>query len=66
MKRNMGSADRIIRIIVAIGLAALYITNTLTGTWGIVALIVAIIFLATSLINFCPIYRIFGLKTCKV
>lgn len=65
MKANMGSADRIIRAIIAILIAALYFTNVLTGTVGIVLLILAGIFLLTSFISFCPLYLPFGLSTRK-
>lgn len=62
----MGSADRMIRIVVAIVLAALYFTGTVTGTLGIVLLVVAGVFTLTSLISFCPLYSIIGLSTCPV
>ncbi|MEQ8361049.1 MAG: DUF2892 domain-containing protein [Cytophagales bacterium] len=66
MKRNMGSADRIIRVIIAAIIATLYFTNILTGTLGIVLLVLAGIFVMTSLISFCPLYTIFGLRTCPM
>jgi len=66
MKKNMGTTDKIIRIVVAIIVAALYITETVTGVLGIVLLVAGGIFLATSLVNFCPLYTIFGMSTCKV
>ncbi|MGD9329618.1 MAG: DUF2892 domain-containing protein [Cyclobacteriaceae bacterium] len=66
MKKNMGNADRIIRVIVAVIIAALYFTNVITGTLGIVLLALAGIFVLTSLISFCPLYAPFGLSTCKV
>jgi small-conductance mechanosensitive channel len=66
MKKNMGTADRIIRIIVALVLGYLYFTNVITGTWGLGLLILACVFVLTSLIGFCPAYLPFGLKTiCK-
>jgi hypothetical protein len=65
MKKNMGAADRAIRVILAIIMGALYFTNTVTGTLGIVLLVLAGIFLLTSIVSFCPIYSIIGLKTCK-
>jgi hypothetical protein len=64
MKTNMGSADKAVRIIVAIVLAALYFTGTISGTLGIIALVVAGVFVLTSLISFCPLYAIFGMSTC--
>jgi hypothetical protein len=65
MKANMGSSDRIIRILLAIVFAALYFTGTVTGTFGIVLLVLGGVFVATSLISFCPLYTIFGMNTCK-
>lgn len=64
MKKNMGNLDRIIRAVVALVAAALYFTNVLTGTIGLVALVVAVIFLLTSAVGFCPLYRLVGLSTC--
>jgi fatty acid desaturase len=66
MKKNMGTADRILRSIIAIAIAILYFTNVITGVWGIIALVVAIVFLLTSFVSFCPLYLPFGLSTCKV
>jgi len=65
MKKNMGTADRIIRIIVAAVIAILYFTGVIPGTLGIVLLVLAIVFVLTSLISFCPLYLPFGIKTCK-
>lgn len=66
MKKNMGTADRIIRLIIAGLVAALYFTNIISGTLGIVLLVLAGIFVLTSLVSFCPLYTLFGIKTCKV
>ena len=65
MKRNMGTTDKLIRLTIAIVLIVLYWRGILTETWGIIALVVALIFTLTSLISFCPLYAIFGIKTCK-
>lgn len=65
MKKNMGNADRIIRILIAALIAVLFFTDVLTGTVGIVLLVLSGIFVLTSLISFCPLYAPFGLKTCK-
>lgn len=62
----MGGADRIIRLVVAAIVAVLYFTGTLTGTIGIVALVVAAVFVLTSLVSFCPLYTLIGLNTCSV
>lgn len=65
MKKNMGSADRIIRILIALAIGALYFLEVIEGTLGIVLLVVAAIFLLTSFVSFCPLYAPFGIKTCK-
>lgn len=64
MKKNMGNADRVIRIILAIVFASLYLTNTITGTLGLVLMIFSAVFLLTSFVSFCPLYAIVGLNTC--
>ena len=66
MKKNMGSADRLIRIIIAAVIATLFFTNMITGTLGIVLLVLAGIFALTSVVSFCPLYAPFGLSTCAV
>lgn len=65
MKKNMGSADKIVRILLAILVGVLYYTNVITGTLALILGIFAGIFLLTSLISFCPLYVLFGIKTCK-
>ena len=65
MKKNMGNADRIIRLVVVAALVTLYATGMISGIWGTVALVAAGIFALTSVVGFCPIYTIVGIKTCK-
>jgi len=65
MKKNMGTIDRTIRVIVAIVFAILYFTNVVTGTWGIVLVALGAVFVLTSFISFCPLYLPFGISTCK-
>ena len=66
MKKNMNSLDRVVRILLAALFAVLYFTGTVTGTIGLVLLVLGGIFLFTAVISFCPLYAIFGLSTCKV
>jgi len=66
MKKNMGGLDKAIRLVVAVVLAVLYFTNTITGTFALVAVIAAAIFTLTSIISFCPLYTLLGINTCKV
>ena len=64
MKKNMGSADRIVRTIIAVVLGALYYTDVIGGTVGLILVILAGVFLLTSLVSFCPLYAPFGITTC--
>ncbi|MBK8968410.1 MAG: DUF2892 domain-containing protein [Saprospiraceae bacterium] len=66
MKKNMGSIDRVVRVVLAIIFGVLYFTGTVTGTFGLVLLVLGGVFLATSLVSFCPLYAIVGLSTCPV
>ena len=60
----MGFADRIIRVLIAAIIAVLYFTGVITGTIGTILLVLGGIFILTSLVSFCPIYTIFGFRTC--
>ncbi|KJS04233.1 MAG: membrane protein [Flavobacteriales bacterium BRH_c54] len=64
MKKNMGTADRIIRLITAAIIVTLYFTEMITGNVAIVLLVLSGIFVLTSFISFCPLYTLFGIKTC--
>ena len=64
MKKNMGTTDKAIRILIALIIAILFYFKVITGTLGIVLLIVGGISLLTSFINFCPMYVILGIRTC--
>lgn len=65
MKKNMGGIDRVVRVLAAVLVAILYFTNVISGTVAIVLLVVAGIFILTSVVSFCPLYAPFGIKTCK-
>jgi hypothetical protein len=65
MKKNMGSTDKIIRISIAVIIAVLYFTNTISGTLALILGAFAIIFIITSFISFCPLYLPFGISTKK-
>jgi hypothetical protein len=65
MKMNMGTADRTVRILIALIILALYFTGRISGTLAIVLGIIAIAFLLTSLIGWCPSYLPFGISTRK-
>ncbi len=63
MTKNMGTIDRIIRMSLAILMAALYFSGAVSGFFGIILLIFAGVFLLTSIVSFCPLYLPFNLKT---
>ena len=65
MKKNMGSVDKVIRILVAVVIAILFFTHVIEGTLGIVLMVLAGVFVLVSLIGFCPLYLPFGLNTVK-
>jgi len=65
MKKNLGTIDKVIRILIAVVFAVLFFTHVITGTIGIILLILAVVFVLTSLISFCPIYWTFGISLAK-
>lgn len=65
MKKNMGMADKAIRILIAVVIGVLYFTNTISGTLAIILGIVAVAFVLISFISFCPLYLPFGISTFK-
>lgn len=65
MKKNMGTIDKVIRILVAVVFAILFFTNVITGTLGIILLVLAVVFVFTSLFSFCPLYLLLGINTGK-
>ncbi len=65
MKKNMGLADRAIRLIMAVALVVLYSKGIISGTFGVVGLVFAGVFALTSLVSFCPLYTLLGITTAK-
>lgn len=63
MTINMASWDRIVRFVVALLFGYLFFTKMVTGVVGVVLLVIAIIFLLTSFVGFCPLYRVFNFST---
>ncbi|MCB0636314.1 MAG: DUF2892 domain-containing protein [Lewinella sp.] len=68
MKKNVGNTDRIIRVIVALVIAALLFTKTvlISSVLGIILAVVGVIFLFTSAVSWCAIYAVIGASTCPV
>jgi hypothetical protein len=63
MKKNMGSTDKIIRLLIAAAFIILFFTHVVVGVFGYILLGLAAIFILTSLVGFCPLYTLFGIKT---
>jgi len=64
MKKNMGNADRVIRLLLAVIIAILYATNVINGLSATILLVLAVIFILTGFVSFCPLYLPFGINTC--
>jgi hypothetical protein len=65
MKKNMGPVDRLIRVILAVAMVALYSMGVLEGTGGVILIALSIILVLTSLVGFCPLYLPLGLSTLR-
>ena len=65
MKKNMNSYDILIRLVVSIFIIILYYKQVLTGTIGMIFLLVAFYLMLTNLISFCPVYKLLGISTYK-
>jgi len=65
MKKNMGTVDKVIRILIAVIILVLYFTHVITGTLAVILLVLAGVFVVTSLIGTCPLYMPLGLSTRK-
>jgi uncharacterized membrane protein len=65
MKKNMGTIDKVIRILIAVVIVILYFTHVISGVLAIILLALSAIFIVTSLLGFCPLYLPFGWSTRK-
>ena len=63
IEKNVGTIDRIVRLVLAVALATLYFTDAVPGTLGIVFLVLAVVFALTAAVSICPLYLPFGLST---
>lgn len=66
MTKNMGNTDKVIRVLIAAAIAVLYYLDKIQGTLAYILMAVAIILLVTSLVNFCPLYKLLGINSCKI
>ncbi len=65
MKKNIGTIDKTIRVILGFVIFGLYFAKIITGTLAIVLIILAGVFFITSIFSFCPLYHLLGINTCK-
>jgi len=65
MKKNMGTVDRVIRVLLAVVVLILYLTGNITGLAAVILGIIALVFVLTSIIGFCPLYVPFKISTIK-
>lgn len=65
MKKNMGSSDRTVRIVLAILCVVLYYNHVIVGSAGVLLLVLGGVFVLTSLVSFCPLYTLFGFSTAS-
>ena len=65
MRLNIGRADRIIRLLVAAAVLIAWYQKMITGTAGVILLVIAGVFVLTSLLGSCPLYTLFGINTCS-
>ena len=62
----MGNLDKLIRVLLAMVFVILYLKGNVTGTLGLALVAIAVLFILTSLVSFCPLYTIFGINTCSI
>ena len=65
MKKNVGLIDRLLRAAIAVAVVVLYLAGQLTGTAAVILGVLAVIFLGTSIVGFCPVYKVLGISTLK-
>jgi hypothetical protein len=63
MKKNMSTTDRLIRLIIAAAIFTMFYLEVITGVWGYVLLVLAVVFTLTSIVGFCPLYKLLGINT---
>jgi hypothetical protein len=65
MKKNVGTIDKVVRILISVAVISLYFTHVLSGTAGIILLVVSGILVITAFTGLCPLYLLLGLNTGK-
>ena len=65
MKPNMGTIDKVVRVLAAVVITVLYFANLISGTVAIVLLALSVAFIVTSFMGTCPLYFPFGIRTIQ-
>lgn len=65
MKRNLSNIDRVLRVVLAALFAYLFFSGVVTGAFGVVLLVLGLVFLVTAIVSFCPLYGLFKFSTFK-
>lgn len=65
MSKNIGSIDRLLRVVAALALAVLVLAKVVTGTWAVVLGVLAVVFVLTAALGFCPLYCPLKLSTTQ-
>lgn len=65
MEKNMGMIDRVARVVLALAVAVLYFTGTISGVVAVLLGVLAVVFLLTGIVGFCPLYRPFNFSTLR-
>lgn len=65
MGRNLSNIDRVLRVILAALIAYLYFSGVVTGAFGVVLLVLGVVFLVTAIVSYCPLYGLLKFSTFK-
>ena len=66
MKKNIGTADRFVRVMIGVIAIILGLSGILEGNLKWIALGVGAVMIIVASVQFCPSYTLFGINTCKV
>ena len=66
LPRNVGTIDRIARLVLGISLVAIFVAGVVAAPWGWIALALGVIMLGTAAVGYCPIYSLVGLSSCPL
>ena len=66
MKRNVGTVDMVVRLIVGVVLIAFGLAVEMSTVWQVILFVVAAVAIVTALVRFCPAHALFGFNTCAI